>query len=115
MALEPVPDPQDETQDEQALVLAGSDGQLSLNVGGKRPTTSSLTLTGGKFDVEGQYKKGEIVVVQIEAVVGEVAFIDLTDSKTNQVVGCARRHKARIVGRTVLESHPPADLAGAGD
>ena len=99
MALEPVPDP--EAPDD--LVIDGS-GQLSLAVGGKRPTTSSLTLVGGKIDVEGQFEKGEIVVLQVECVVGEIAFKDLTDSKTNQIVGCARRHKARIVGTSIIET-----------
>lgn len=107
MALEPVPDP----EGAEDLIVEGSDGQLSLAVGGRKPTTSSLTLVGGKIDVEGQFKKGEIVVVQVECVVGEIAFKDLTDSKTNQVVGCARRHKARIVGSSIVESHPPADLS----
>jgi L-erythro-3,5-diaminohexanoate dehydrogenase len=53
MALEAVPDPQDETGDEQSLTLPGSE-QLSFSIGGKKPTSSKLTLTGGQIEVEGQ-------------------------------------------------------------
>lgn len=112
MALEPVPDPQDEQGDGQSLVLPGSE-QLSFSIGGKKPTSSKLTLTGGQIEVEGQFKKGEIVVFQVEAVVEEVAFRDQVDSKTRQVVGCTRKQKARIVGSQLVESHPPADLSPA--
>lgn len=82
------------------LVVEGS-GQLSLAVGGKKPTGSGLRLTGGKVDVDGQFQKGETIVLRVTAVVGEVAFIDKTDSKTGQVVGCERRQKARITELTV--------------
>lgn len=83
------------------VVIAGS-GQLSFTVGGKRPTTSGLRLVGGKLDVEGSFTKGETVALRIEAVVGEVAFIDQVDAKTDQVVGCERRHKARIRAVSVI-------------
>jgi hypothetical protein len=86
------------------LVIDGS-GQLSMAVGGKRVTTASLRLGGGKVDVEGQFDKGEILVLRVEAVVGEVAFVDQTDPKTRQVTGCDRRHKARIVALSVEDSH----------
>jgi hypothetical protein len=86
------------------LVIDGS-GQLSMAVGGKRVTTASLRLGGGKVDVEGQFEKGEILVLRVEAVVGEVAFVDQTDPKTRQVTGCDRRHKARIVALSVEDSH----------
>jgi hypothetical protein len=69
-------------------------GQLTLNVGGgKQPTTSTLRLVGGKIEVDGQYAKGETIVVRIEAVVNEIGFKDQEDSKTGQVVGCERRHR----------------------
>lgn len=88
------------------LVIAAG-GQLGFDVGGKRPTGSSLTLTGGKFRVEGSFKKGDRLGVTItdadgnsvfagSAVVDDIGFKDETDSKTGQVVGCERRHKARI-------------------
>ena len=96
MAVAAVQDPPAPAQFETDLVIEGT-GQLSFDVGGKRVTSSELKLVGGKLEVEGQFEKGELVVLRLEAIVGEVAFVDSTDSKTGQVVGCARRHKARIV------------------
>jgi hypothetical protein len=89
-------EPQDVYDGDEPDVLIVGSGQLSFSVGGKRPTTSGLRLVGGKLDVEGSFTKGETVVLRVEAVVGEVAFIDQVDAKTDQVVGCERRHKARI-------------------
>lgn len=86
---------------EGELVIEGS-GQLGFNVGGKKPTTSSLRLTGGKIEVGGSFPKGTTVSLRVTAVVGEVAFIDKTDAKTGQVVDCDRRQKARIVGVELL-------------
>lgn len=75
--------------------------QLTFNVGGKKPTVSGLRLVGGKVDVDGTFAKGEKVVFRVEAVVGEIAFVDQTDPKTGQVIGCERRHKCRITGVSV--------------
>lgn len=83
---------------------APAGGQLSFAVGGKRPTVSGLRLVGGKVDVEGSFAKGQKIVFRVEAEVGEIAFIDQHDPKTRQVIGCERRHKARIVGVNVIES-----------
>lgn len=91
------------------LVITGS-GQLGFDVGGKEPTGSSLRLTGGKIKVSASsFEKGESLTVEVKhadgetigryvAVVDEVSFKDETDSKTGQVIGCERRHKARIAG-----------------
>jgi hypothetical protein len=100
-----VQDPPDEMTDDlptgELVIDAG--GQLTLNVGGgKQPTTSTLRLVGGKIEVDGQYAKGERIVVRIEAVVNEIGFKDQEDSKTGQVVGCERRHRARITGVAVV-------------
>lgn len=76
-------------------------GQLSMQVGGKRPTGSSLRLVGGKIAVEGQFDKGQTIRLALEVQIGEVAFVDERDSKTREVVGCERRHKARIIGVSV--------------
>ena len=80
------------------LVLEGN-GQLSFGVGGKRPTTATVRLVGGKIDLAGlQYEKGQTLTLRVECIVGEVAFVDTHDSATGQVVGTERRHKARITG-----------------
>lgn len=94
---------QEPTEEELALVIDGSD-QLSFNVGGKAPTSATLRLTGGKLEVEGQFDKGQVIAVRVEAVVDDIGFKDKTDPKTSQVVGCERRQKARIVGVDLIES-----------
>lgn len=72
-------------------------GQISLQVGGKRPTSTSLRVVGGAVDVEQEFAKGQTVVIRMEAEITEVAFVDQRDQRTGQVVGCERRHKARPV------------------
>lgn len=86
------------------LVIDGT-GQLGFaGIGGKKPTDAKLTLTGGQIEVQGGFAKGEILVLRVEAVVREIDFIDKVDGKTNQVTGCTRKHKARIVSLTVEET-----------
>lgn len=80
-------------------------GQLSFAVGGKKPTGSSIRLTGGKISIpsgSGQLHKGDDVVLRVVARVAEVAFVDELDPKTQQVVGSERRHKARIINVGLL-------------
>lgn len=80
-------------------------GQLSFAVGGKKPTGSSIRLTGGKISIpsgSGQLHKGDDVVLRVVARVSEVAFVDELDQKTQQVVGSERRHKARIINVGLL-------------
>jgi hypothetical protein len=74
---------------------------LGFKVAGKQPTSAGLRLVGGKLDIEQQFLKGQKIVLRVEAEVGEIAFIDQHDPATGQVVGCERRHKARIVGVSV--------------
>jgi hypothetical protein len=90
-------DPEPEHADESQGPQLEAGGQLSLDVGGKKPTGGSLRLTGGKIDIPtGQFKKGQKVAVLVEASVDAIEFVDIKDPKTGQVVGCDRRHKARI-------------------
>jgi hypothetical protein len=70
--------------------------QLSLDAGGKKPTATQLRLIGGKLDIEQVFTKGQTIELRITATVGEVAFVDEHDKVTGQVIGCQRRHKARI-------------------
>lgn len=72
-------------------------GQLSFSVGGKKPTGSSLRIVGGRVEVNGQYEKGDLLEITMVVRVCEVGFVDESDEKTQQVVGCERRHKARPV------------------
>lgn len=80
-------------------------GQLAFtfSVGGKLPTSTMLRLMGGKIEVEGEFEKGEKIVLQVIGSVDAIEFVDIKDPKTGQVVGCERRHKARIVGVSVGE------------
>lgn len=89
----------DETDSEQP---AQENAQLSFSVGGKKPTTTSVRLTGGKVNIPGSYAKGSKLVLHLEVRVGEVAFVDEHDPKTNQIIGCERRHKARVLNARVL-------------
>ena len=92
----------DETGEDVAQSASGAATQLSFAVGGKRPTTSGLRLVGGKLDIEQMFSKGEKVVLQIEAEIRAVEFVDQVDGATGQVIGSERRHKASIVGVSVV-------------
>jgi hypothetical protein len=78
--------------------VEGSFEQLSLDAGGELPTTTSMTLQGGKVSVEGEFAKGEVVKFYVEARVSDVTFSDKWDSKIMAVVGTERKHKAKIQG-----------------
>lgn len=98
------PEPEEEPEEPQGPYVEAH-GQLSLNVGGKRPTGASIRLTGGKIDIpSGEFKKGDEVVFMVRAAVTELAFVDILDPKTHQIVGCDRRHKARIRSVELLEN-----------
>ena len=79
------------------------DGQLSFAVGGKKVTTGSVRLVGGKVDVDGNFEKGQRIVLRVEAVITEVAFRDKKDPKTGNVTGCDRAHKATVTGLALEE------------
>lgn len=78
------------------LALPGTKENITLTAGGARPTSSEVRLMGGRLPVEGQFEKGEIVTLIVEAKVGEVAFIDTTDDWGN-VQKTVRAHKARML------------------
>jgi hypothetical protein len=80
------------------LLIPGTGGGLSLKVTGKKPTTASIRLVGGKIDVTGQFDKQDRIALYVEAVVVDVQFPDTIDSKTGQVTSCERKHIARITG-----------------
>ncbi len=88
--------------DEVAQSASGAPVQLGFTVGGKRPTGSQVRLVGGKIDVPGNYSKGQVVAFRVTVKFGEIAFVDLEDKETGQVIGCDRRQKGRIIGVTEL-------------
>ena len=75
--------------------------QLSFDVGGKKPLQAKFSLTGA-LEVPGAYLKGELVTLEIQCVVSEVAFADEHDRETDQVVNCLRKHKARVLETRVV-------------
>lgn len=92
MPVDPLPDVDE--------IRVDGTAQLSMfNLGGKLPTGSTLTLTGGRVElVDGQaFNKGDRIRLTVEAVVNEVGQKDAHDPKTGQVVSCEQRHKARVV------------------
>lgn len=89
-----------ETEHDPLFIDAG--GQITWAVGGKAPSGSTLRVTGGKFTVGGQYKKGETIKVELTMTVMEVAFTDLKDAATGLVISTERRHKASVIGVAVL-------------
>lgn len=76
---------------------SGAPVALTFDVGGKKPTAAQVRIVGGKVDAPGQYRKGQVVEFRICVKFGEVAFVDLEDKETGQVIGCDRRQKGRIV------------------
>lgn len=78
-------------------IMEGTNGQLSFSIGGKTPTGASLHIVGGRVEVNGQFKKGETIIVQMVVRVDSIAFVDEVDRQTGQVIGCERRHKARVI------------------
>src|SRR4051812_33487453 len=80
--------------------------QLGLfDAGGKRPTSASMKLAGGKIAlVDGRaFKKGDTIRLEITAVVNDVGQKDTADKATGQVVSCEQRHVARIVDLRVID------------
>jgi len=68
------------------------------SMGGKKPTSATLKLVGGKVTVaEGTaFRKGETVKFSGTAVINFVGQKDKHDSATQQVTGAEQRHEARI-------------------
>lgn len=73
-------------------------------IGGKAATSSTTRLLGGKLDLDHEFTKGQRIVLRIEAEVSGVGYVDQHDPKTGQVVGCERRHSARITGIKLQKS-----------
>jgi hypothetical protein len=98
-----LPNGDDHASDEAIELILGSDNQLSLSVGGKKPTASEFKVVGGAVAVEGQFKKGDIVRAEVTLRVGEVAFADKVDGE-GTITDTTRRHKARIESIRRIES-----------
>lgn len=101
-------DAQPEDQD-QGVILEGTTGQLSFAVGGKKPTSSMITLKGGRLDMSGQFSNGETVRAYVEFTIENIAFPLKTDSATGLAISCQRVHTARITGIERITDDPSQD------
>lgn len=92
----------------EELYIEGTQGQLSLNVGGRKPDTSTVSLRGGQIAVEGQLQKGDTVTLLITARVGEVVIADKMDP-AGFVKATTRRHVLRTESVRRLENEEEED------
>jgi len=79
------------------------EGRYTLNAGGKRPTSASMVLQGGKIEYPTELRKGSKVRVVFECRVGGVHFDDKIDSKTGRVVACERKQVLKPIAPAQLE------------
>jgi hypothetical protein len=82
------------------------DGTAQLGMfdaGGKKPTSATITLSGGAFELlDGKaYRRATSIHFEGTAVVREVGQVDKADPKTGIVVSCKQTHSARILDITV--------------
>jgi hypothetical protein len=84
--------------------LAVDGTQLKLfDLGGKRPTSSSLRLAGGSVDVIDAkgFRKGDVVLFRGTAIICSITQQDKRDSSTGQVVSCEQKHTAYITDLSI--------------
>jgi hypothetical protein len=93
---EPIGDPDE-------IVVKGNTELALFDAGGKKPTGASLSLTGGKVLLaDGKaIEKGTVIHGTFTAVVHEVGQKDKHDPKTQRVVDCEQKHKARLTDVTI--------------
>lgn len=97
------PEPLDEEDTGQMAVPVVDEGRFTLNAGGKKPTSASLTLQGGKIEWPDELKKGRKVRVTFTCRVGGVHFDDKVDSKTGQVVASERKQILKPIAPAEVE------------
>lgn len=78
------------------IPIPGSIESISSSFGGQKPTSSEMRLLGGKMPIEGQFSKGDTVLLLVEAKVTAVEGVDFTDD-WGTIERTARRHKARMI------------------
>jgi hypothetical protein len=85
--------------DPERLAQIRIDGlkQLGLiDFGGKKPQSSTLALTGGQFELDGAYEKGDRLFFAGQAQVEFLGALDKIDRKTMIPTTAVQQHKARI-------------------
>lgn len=89
------PDHPGESPDEQPIpdVELEGDGQLTLGVGGEKPTKATVKLRNRSIGIPvGQYQKGDVVDLLLTVRCDVVALIDKHDESTGQITEIERRH-----------------------
>ena len=89
--------------DRDDLVLFVSDGKLTGQVGGKKPTDSKFRITGGAVELAGQFEKGDRVRLAIDCRVGGVHVDDRIDPQTREVIATTRKHVLKIEGVELVD------------
>lgn len=90
-------------EEDTAIYIEGSQGQLSLAVGGRKPDQATFKMKGAEVKVsEGQYHKGETVTLQVIARIDEVKFIDIHD-EYGTVTATKRVHTAKPISVVKVE------------
>lgn len=77
------------------IPIPGTTDNVSLVVGGAKPTITEVRLLGGAIPVVGEFKKGDEITLVVTAKVGAVEFVDSTD-EWGTVTKTIRRHKMRM-------------------
>lgn len=90
-------------EEEQEEFVVGTSGQLGLAVGGKSPDTSKVSIGSAGREVEGQFKKGDVVTFLVETRIDGIKFDDRHDSQ-GIVIGCTRTHVAKPLTVRVVDS-----------
>lgn len=86
--------------------LVGSEGQLSLKLSMKADdvvrSRVKMKKVPTRFPVEGQYQKGDRVIIQVEGIVEDVHFDQLRDRRGTDI-GVERIHQVMYRGFTPVE------------
>lgn len=88
----PGEDPAEQAQPKAPELAIDSPRQMSLDVGGRAPDSSSVKLRSKKIEVAGAFEKGEEVTFVVRAKVAEVHFVDKRDGQTGEISQTERRH-----------------------
>ena len=84
-------------------IVVGTHGQLSFTIGGKKPTTSKVSLGSAGREVDGQFQKGDVVSFLVTARCNEIVLTDKHDN-VGTAIECIRTHKFAAQSVRVVES-----------
>jgi hypothetical protein len=91
--------------------VEGKRGQLSWEVGGIEPSSSSLSVTGlSKIDLAGEFDKGDVVELRVRVKVGDVNFHDVEDTD-GFAIDCEKQFKGKAISVARLSDEEVEALA----